>query len=93
VEKRYRLGRGSPWKPRKRRRPSPNSASGSFRTPGLTDLSFRDYKAIVVRAGEQAVAHGITDLAAAVAYYSFLAIPAVLLFAVGLFSLFASPRR
>jgi membrane protein len=59
--------------------------------PGLTDLSFRDYKAILVRAGKQALAHGITDLAAALAYYSFLAIPAVLLVAVGLFSLFASP--
>ena len=34
---------------------------------------------------------GITDLAAALAYYSFLAIPAVLLVAVGVFSLVASP--
>jgi uncharacterized BrkB/YihY/UPF0761 family membrane protein len=73
--------------------PQPEQRERELPDPGLTDLSFRDYKAIVVRAGEQAVAHGITDLAAAVAYYSFLAIPAVLLFAVGLFSLFASPRR
>jgi membrane protein len=51
----------------------------------------RDSADLVKRAGKRAVANDITDLAAAVAYYSFLAIPAVLLVAVGLFSLFASP--
>ncbi len=71
--------------------PQPEQRERELPDPGLTDLSFRDYKAIVVRAGKQALAHGITDLAAALAYYSFLAIPAVLLVAVGLFSLFASP--
>ena len=70
--------------------PQPERHEPELRDPGLTDLSTRDYKAIVVRAGKQALAHGITDLAAALAYYSFLAIPAVLLVAVGLFSLFAS---
>jgi membrane protein len=54
-------------------------------------LSPRQSKAIVVRASKRALANQITDLAAAVAYYSFLAIPAVMLVAVGLFSLFASP--
>jgi membrane protein len=71
--------------------PQPEQRERELPDPGLTDLSFRDYRAIVVRAGKQALAHGITDLAAALAYYSFLAIPAVLLVAVGLFSLFASP--
>jgi membrane protein len=71
--------------------PQPEQREPELPDPGLTDLSFRDYRAIVVRAGKQALAHGITDLAAALAYYSFLAIPAVLLVAVGLFSLFASP--
>ena len=71
--------------------PQPEQRERRLPDPGLTDLSFRDYRAIVVRAGKQALAHGITDLAAALAYYSFLAIPAVLLVAVGLFSLFASP--
>ncbi len=70
--------------------PQPELRERELPDPGLTDLSFRDYKAIVIRAGKQALAHGITDLAAALAYYSFLAIPAVLLVAVGLFSLFAS---
>ncbi len=71
--------------------PQPEPRERELADPGLSDLSARDYKAIVVRAGKQALAHGITDLAAALAYYSFLAIPAVLLVAVGLFSLFASP--
>ena len=71
--------------------PQPEQREPEIPDPGLSDLSFRDYRAIVIRAGKQALAHGITDLAAALAYYSFLAIPAVLLVAVGLFSLFASP--
>ena len=71
--------------------PQPEQREPGVRDPGLSDLTARDYKAIIVRAGKQALSHGITDLAAALAYYSFLAIPAVLLVAVGLFSLFASP--
>jgi membrane protein len=70
--------------------PQPEQHEPKLPDPGLTDLSARDYKAIIIRAGKRALAHGITDLAAALAYYSFLAIPAVLLVAVGLFSLFAS---
>jgi membrane protein len=70
--------------------PQPEQLEPKLPDPGLTDLSARDYKAIIIRAGKRALAHGITDLAAALAYYSFLAIPAVLLVAVGLFSLFAS---
>jgi membrane protein len=71
--------------------PQPEQREPQLHDPGLTDLSAQDYKAILTRAGKQALAHGITDLAAALAYYSFLAIPAMLLVAVGLFSLFASP--
>jgi membrane protein len=71
--------------------PQPEQREPELHDPGLTDLNARDYKAILTRAGKQALAHGITDLAAALAYYSFLAIPAMLLVAVGLFSLFASP--
>ena len=54
-------------------------------TPG--DLSKRDYFAILVRAAKQAVKHHLPNLAAALAYYGFLAIPALLLVAVGVFSL------
>jgi membrane protein len=71
--------------------PQPENREPTLPDPGLTDLSKRDYKAILVRAAKKALADGITDLAAALAYYSFLAIPAVLLVAVGLFTLVASP--
>lgn len=72
--------------------PQPERREPELPDPGLTDLSARDYKAIVVRSARQSIAHGITDSAAALAYYSFLAVPAVLLIAVGLFSLIASPE-
>jgi membrane protein len=52
----------------------------------------REYKDLIVRAAKRAIANNITDLAAALAYYTFLAIPALLLVALGLFSLFASPE-
>ena len=71
--------------------PQPETEEQKLSDPGLTDLSKRDYKAILVRAAKKSLADGITDLAAALAYYSFLAIPAVLLVAVGLFTLVASP--
>jgi membrane protein len=71
--------------------PQPERHEPQVSDPGLTDLTFADYKAMVIRAGKKALAHGITDQAAALAYYSFLAIPAVLLVAVGLFTLVASP--
>ena len=55
------------------------------------ELSKRDYGAIVVRAFKRAKRDHVTNVAAALAYYAFLAIPATLLVAVGLFSMFASP--
>ena len=58
---------------------------------GVRDLRFRDYGAIFKRAGRAALEDQITDTAAAVAYYSFLAIPALLLVSVGVFSIFAGP--
>jgi len=54
-------------------------------TPG--QLSRRDYAAIVKRAGKETLADNLTSVAAALAYYAFLAIPSVLLVAVGIFSL------
>ena len=51
----------------------------------------RDYRAIIVRACKAALDDHLTNLAAAIAYYSFLAIPSLLLVAVGAFSLFAGP--
>ena len=78
-----------------RREASSPAATGARRAdasnPTPTELSLRDYRAIIVRAGKEALDDHITNLAAAIAYYSFLAIPSLLLVAVGLFSLFASP--
>jgi membrane protein len=69
--------------------PQPERHEPEVRDPGLRDLSGRDWKAIVVRAGKQAKEDNLTDIAAALAYYAFLAIPAVLLVAVGVFTLTA----
>ena len=70
--------------------PQPERRESKLVDPSLKDLSRRDYVAIVKRAGKEALADGITDLSAALAYYSFMAIPAVLLVAIGVFTLVAS---
>jgi membrane protein len=57
----------------------------------VTELSRQDYAAIVRRALKRASRDHITNIAAALAYYAFLAIPSVLLVGVGLFSLLAGP--
>ena len=57
----------------------------------LRDLSARDYVGVVYRGIRRALADNVTNLAAAVAYYAFLAIPSALLVAVGAFSVFAGP--
>ena len=72
--------------------PLPEPREPRLDDPKPTELSKRDYFAVVVRAGKEAIADNIPDSAAAMAYYSFLAIPAVLLISVGIFSLVASPR-
>jgi membrane protein len=71
--------------------PQPERREPPLHDPGLFDLSRKDWVAIVKRAGKDALADEITDRAAALAYYGFLAIPAMLLVAVGAFGLFASP--
>jgi membrane protein len=71
--------------------PQPQPEHGEPRvaepTPG--DLSKRDYWAILVRAVKKSIKDHIPNLAAALAYYFFLAIPALLLIAVGVFGLVA----
>ena len=69
--------------------PQPERHEPELHDPELNDLSKRDYKAIVIRAGKESLDDQITDLAAALAYYSFLAIPSILLVALGVFSVFA----
>ena len=72
--------------------PQPEREEPRLAEPRLRDLSKRDYVAIVKRAGKEALDDQVTDLAAALAYYSFLAIPAALLVAAGLFTLVAGPH-
>ena len=55
----------------------------------LGDLSKRDYGAIFVRAAKKSIKDHIPNLAAALAYYAFLAIPSLLLISVGVFGLVA----
>jgi membrane protein len=71
--------------------PQPERDEPRLAEPGLTDLSRRDYFAIVRRAVKRFSDDHMTSIAAALAYYAFLAIPALLLVAVGLFSVVAGP--
>ncbi len=77
--------------PVKRLEPQPETGERRLHDPGLFDLSRRDLVAILKRAGRSALADQITDSAAALAYYTFLSIPAALLVALGVFGLVASP--
>lgn len=83
--------RGNGGLPEEAPTPQPERREPKIQDPGLTDLSKRDWKAIVIRAAKEARDDQITDVAAALAYYAFLAIPAALLVSVGLFGLFAGP--
>jgi membrane protein len=69
--------------------PQPEHGEPRIADPGPTDLSKRDYVAILTRAGKESLNDHITNLAAALAYYAFLAIPSALLVTVGVFSLTA----
>ena len=72
--------------------PQPERHEPRLEDPGLRDLSFKDYKAIVVRAGKEFMDDNCMMLASALAYSTFFAIPSVIIVAVGLFTLFASPE-
>jgi membrane protein len=71
--------------------PQPEHDEPRLADPGLTDLSRRDYLAIVRRAAKRFNDDHMTSIAAALAYYAFLAIPSALLIAAGLFGLLAGP--
>jgi membrane protein len=71
--------------------PLDDTATGRADRPQVTDLSARDYRRIVGRAVRSAIDDQISDAAAAVAYFTFLAMPALLLISVGVFSVFAGP--
>jgi membrane protein len=67
--------------------PQPERDEPTLAEPAPRDLSKRDYVAILIRAAKESLKDHITNLAAALAYYAFLAIPSILLVAVGVFSL------
>ena len=72
--------------------PQPERREPSVADPGLRDLTFADWKAIVVRASKEFMADNAMMLASALAYSTFFAIPAVIIVATGLFTLIASPQ-
>jgi membrane protein len=72
--------------------PQPERDEPRLHDPGLRDLSFRDWRAILVRAFKEFLEDNGTMLAAALAYSTFLAIPAVLLMVVGVFTLLVGPQ-
>jgi membrane protein len=71
--------------------PQPERGEPRLEDPGLRDLSFKDWRAIVVRAGKEFLDDNATMLASALAYSAFFAIPSVLLVVVGLFTLVTGP--
>jgi membrane protein len=72
--------------------PQPELTEKRLHDPGLRDLSRRDYVAIVKRAGREALDDDLTTFAGAIAYSTFLAIPALLLLSLGLFGVLAGPE-
>src|ERR671933_840815 len=72
--------------------PQPEHREPRLGDPEPTDLSRRDYVAILKRSLKEANNDHIPNLAAALAYYAFLAIPSALLLAAGIFSLLAGPH-
>ena len=59
---------------------------------GLAELSSRDWLDIVKRAGKNTIADNMPMIAQALAYSTFMAIPAVLLVVLGVFTLVAGPQ-
>jgi membrane protein len=72
--------------------PQPELGEPRRADAGPTELSRRDYIAILRRALKEFNHHHMTNIAAALAYYAFLAIPSALLVAVGIFGLVAGPN-
>jgi membrane protein len=77
--------------PEDERTPQPERKESRLCDPGLRDLSFRDWRAIFVRAFKGFLDDNGTMLASALAYSTFFAIPSVLLVTVGVFTLVVGP--
>jgi membrane protein len=72
--------------------PQPEPAEPRLAEPRPSDLSKRDYLAILRRAVKEFSNDHMTNIAAALAYYAFLAVPATLMVVAGVFSLLAGPH-
>jgi membrane protein len=72
--------------------PEPERWEPRLADPRIRDLTPRDWIAISKRAVKETIDDDMPLVASAVAYSSFFAIPSLLLLAVGLFSLVASPQ-
>jgi membrane protein len=71
--------------------PQPEHEEPKLEDPTPSSLSARDYLAILKRAVKKTSKDYLTNIAAALAYYGFLAIPATLLVVLGVFGLLAGP--
>jgi membrane protein len=71
--------------------PQPERLEPTLDEARVRDLSFRDWRAALKRAGKETLSDNMPMIAQALAYSTFLAIPSVLLVAVGLFTLLAGP--
>jgi membrane protein len=71
--------------------PQPERREPKLADPTPAKLSARDYSAILTRAAKEVGDDHLTSIAAALAYYAFLAIPSVLMVAVGIFALVGDP--
>lgn len=72
--------------------PQPERTEPRLEAPSLGDLSFRDWRAVLVRAFKEFLDDNGTMLASALAYSTFFAIPSVLLVVVGVFTLLVGPE-
>jgi membrane protein len=73
-------------------KPQPEHREQRLEDPTPIKLSRHDYLAIVKRSVKEAGDDHLTTIAAALAYYAFLAIPSVLMMAVGIFGLVGDPK-
>lgn len=78
-------------------RPTPDEApledeAGPRSDAGVTDLSSRDWFDIVKRAAKNTLEDNMPMIAQALAYSTFMAVPAVLLVTLGVFTLVAGPQ-
>jgi membrane protein len=71
--------------------PQPERLEPQLPEVRLRDLSFADWRAILVRAGKKFMGDNAMMLASALAYSAFFAIPSVLLVVVGVFTLAVGP--